>query len=215
VFDPAGPLTYDPRSADKLNAMRVCALFLILSTAGVLPVSAQSLADVARKEGERRQTVKGAAGKTYTDKDLKSVPAAPAADAAAADKAADDTKPADAAAADKAPADKKTDDKGAKAGDSKTAVKDEGYWSARMAAVREQLDRDQTYLSALQNRIDSLTTDFVNRDDPAQQSQIRAEREKALAELDRLKKVVEEDRRAIPELEEEARREGVPAGWLR
>ena len=66
-----------------------------------------------------------------------------------------------------------------------------------------------------QNRIDSLTTDFVNRDDPAQQSQIRADREKALAELDRVKKVVEEDRRAIPELEEEARREGVPAGWLR
>jgi len=57
--------------------MRVCALFLILSTAGAVPVAAQSLADVARKEGERRQTVKGGAGKTYTDKDLKSVPAPP------------------------------------------------------------------------------------------------------------------------------------------
>ena len=193
--------------------MRVCALFLMLSTAGALPVSAQSLADLARKEGERRQTVKGAAGKTYTDKDLKSVPP-PAADSATADKTADDTKPADAAADDKASTDKATD-KGSKAADSKTPVKDEEYWSGRMAALRQQLDRDETYLSALQNRIDSLTTDFVNRDDPAQQSQIRAEREKALAELDRLKKVVEEDRRAIPELEEEARREGVPAGWLR
>lgn len=194
--------------------MRVCALFLILSTAGALPVSAQSLADVARKEGERRQTVKGGAGKTYTDKDLKSVPA-PAPDAATADKPADDTKAADAVADDKAAADKKPDDKGSKAGDAKTVVKDQDYWSGRMAALRQQLDRDQTYLSALQNRIDSLTTDFVNRDDPAQQSQIRADREKALAELDRLKKVVEEDRRAIPELEEEARREGVPPGWLR
>jgi len=194
--------------------MRVCALFLILSTAGALPVGAQSLADVARKEGERRQTVKGAGGKTYTDKDLKTVPA-PSADAAATDKAADAAKAPDAAADDKAPADKKADDKSSKAGDSKAVVKDEDYWSGRMAALREQLDRDQTYLSALQNRIDSLTTDFVNRDDPAQQSQIRADREKALAELDRVKKVVEEDRRAIPELEEEARREGVPAGWLR
>jgi hypothetical protein len=193
--------------------MRVCALFLILSTAGALPVAAQSLADVARKEGERRQTVKGD-GKTYTDKDLKPVPA-PAADAAPADKPADDTKPADTAAGDKAAADKKADDKAPKADDSKTVVKDQDYWSGRMAALREQLDRDQTYLSALQNRIDSLTTDFVNRDDPAQQSQIRADREKALAELDRLKKVVEQDRHAIPELEEEARREGVPPGWLR
>jgi len=193
--------------------MRVCALFLILSTAGAVPVAAQSLADVARKEGERRQTVKGGAGKTYTDKDLKSVPAPPA-DAAPADKPADAAKAPDAAAGDKAAADKKGDDKAPKA-DAKTAVKDEDYWSSRMAALREQLDRDETYLSALQNRIDSLTTDFVNRDDPAQQSQIRADREKALAELDRVKKVVEEDRRAIPELEEEARREGVPAGWLR
>lgn len=194
--------------------MRVCALFLILSTAGAVPVAAQSLADVARKEGERRQTVKGGAGKTYTDKDLKSVPAPPA-DAAPAVKPADDTKAPDAAAADKAAADKKADDKAPKADDSKTAVKDEDYWSGRMAALREQLDRDQTYLSALQNRIDSLTTDFVNRDDPAQQSKIYADRQKALAELDRLKKAVEEDRRAIPALEEEARREGVPAGWLR
>jgi len=194
--------------------MRVCALFLILSTAGALPVSAQSLADVARKEGERRQAVKGSAGKTYTDKDLKPVPA-PSADASPAD-AADGTKAADAAADDKATADKKTDDKGSKStADSKAGAKDEEYWSKRMAALHEQLDRDQTYLSALQNRIDSLTTDFVNRDDPAQQSQIRADREKALAELDRLKKVVEDDRRAIPDLEEEARREGVPAGWLR
>jgi len=193
--------------------MRVCALFLILSTAGAVPVAAQSLADVARKEGERRQTVKGGAGKTYTDKDLKSVPAPPV-DAPPADKPADAAKAPDAAAGDKAAADKKVDDKAPKA-DAKTAVKDEDYWSSRMAALREQLDRDETYLSALQNRIDSLTTDFVNRDDPAQQSKIYADRQKALAELDRLKKAVEEDRRAIPALEEEARREGVPAGWLR
>jgi hypothetical protein len=84
-----------------------------------------------------------------------------------------------------------------------------------MAALREQLERDQTYLAALQNRIDSLTTDFVNRDDPAQRGQIGNDRDKALAELERLRKAVEVDRRAIPELEEEARRAGVPAGWLR
>ena len=192
--------------------MRLCALFLILSTAGALPVSAQSLADLAKKEGERRQTVKGT-GKTYTDKDLPSVPTPPA-DAAPADKP-DDTKAAAPTDDKAAPDAAKADDKASKPADSKADVKDEKYWSDRMAALREQLDRDETYLSALQNRIDSLTTDFVNRDDPAQQSRIHADREKALAELDRLKKAVEEDRRAIPALEEEARREGVPAGWLR
>lgn len=85
----------------------------------------------------------------------------------------------------------------------------------RMNALREQLERDQTYLDALQTRVDSLTADFVNRDDPAQRSQIANDRQKALGEIDRLKKAIEQDKAAIPELEEEARRAGVPAGWLR
>jgi hypothetical protein len=194
------------------KAMRVCTLLLILSTAGAT-ASAQSLADLARKESERRQTVQGA-GKTYTDKDLKPVPAPPQADAGATPAPAD--KPADGK---ETPSQQKPDsakDTGAdKAADGQSETKDEAYWSKRMAALREQLERDETYLSALQNRIDSLTADFVGRDDPAQRGQIASERQKALAELDRLRKAVEADKRAIPELEEEARREGVPAGWLR
>ena len=63
--------------------MRVSAFLLILSIAGVAPVCAQSLADVARQESERRQAVKDA-GKTYTNKDLKPVPTPPPSDAATA-----------------------------------------------------------------------------------------------------------------------------------
>lgn len=84
-----------------------------------------------------------------------------------------------------------------------------------MAGLKEQLERDQTFRDALQNRIDALNTDFVNRDDPAQRNVIANDRQKALTELDRVKKAIEEGRKAIPALEEEARREGVPAGWLR
>ena len=199
--------------------MRVCAFLLILSTFGVATASAQSLADVARKESERRQTVKEGSGKTYTNSDLKPVPGAPAAAdaAAAADAPADTADTADAAASskdEKGGADATTDAKASKSADV-TEVKDQAYWTKRMADLREQLDRDQTFMDALQNRIDSLTSDFVNRDDPAQRGQIANDRQKALAELDRLKKAVEQDKRAIPDLEEEARRAGVPAGWLR
>ena len=84
-----------------------------------------------------------------------------------------------------------------------------------MAELRERLDRDQTFLQALQSRVDALTSDFVNRDDPAQRGQIAGDRQKTLAELDRLRKAIEADKRSIPDLEEEARRSGVPAGWLR
>jgi len=197
--------------------MRVCAFLLILLSASAATVSAQSLADVAKQESDRRKAMTGA-GKTYSDKDLKPVPPAPAQpDAAApAGQAATGSAPAaDAPAPDKAAADAKPAAKDATADGAKADVKDEAYWSRRMAALREQLERDETYLAALQNRIDSLTTDFVNRDDPAQRGQIGNDRDKAMAELERLRKAVEVDRRAIPQLEEEARREGVPAGWLR
>jgi hypothetical protein len=205
------------------KAMRVCAFLLIVSALAAPAASGQSLADVARKESERRQAVKDG-GKTYTNQDLKAVPApsadatAPAADAAATPAAADTAADADASAAAKQ-ADAAKPDRTAKSTESEESrdeqSKGEAYWAQRMADLRERLDRDQTFADALQNRIDALTTDFVNRDDPAQRTQIGADRQKALLELERVKKSIEQDKRAIPELEEEARRAGVPAGWLR
>ncbi len=194
--------------------MRVCALVLTLSLAGVFSASAQSLADVARKENDRRQGVKEPGGKTWTNQDLKPVPAAPTEEtpAAAPDPAVSEP-PADAPKADDETA---AGAKKAEAGEEKAEeVKDQKYWSSRMAELRARLERDETFRDALQSRVDALTADFVNRDDPAQRSQIALDREKALSELDRVKKSIEQGRRAIPELEEEARREGVPAGWLR
>lgn len=196
--------------------MRVLAILFITHVAVTATVSAQTLADVARKESERRQTVQGGS-KTYTNTDLKPVAGAPAADAAApGDSATSEAGGASAATSPKADADAAATPAGdtAKASDD-TEVKDQDYWSKRMSALREQLERDQTYLDALQTRVDSLTADFVNRDDPAQRSQIANDRQKALGEVDRLKKAIEQDKAAIPELEEEARRAGVPAGWLR
>lgn len=201
--------------------MRVLAILLVANVAALSTASAQSLADVARKESERRQTVQGGS-RTYSNSDLKPVPGTPPADAAEpadADKSTGDAAAGDAAAGDATPkagdaSDAKSTD-AAKAARDDEEVKDQGYWAKRMSALKEQLDRDQTYLDALQTRVDSLTADFVNRDDPAQRSQIANDRERALAELERLKKAVEQDKAAIPELEEEARRAGVPPGWLR
>ena len=58
-------------------------------------------------------------------------------------------------------------------------------------------------------------TDFVNRDDPAQRAKLEADRKTALAELERVKKELETQTKGIAAIEEEARRAGVPAGWLR
>ena len=67
----------------------------------------------------------------------------------------------------------------------------------------------------LQSRINALTTDFVNRDDPAQRNAIAAERQKSLAELDRVKQEIVDQQKAISAIQDDARRAGVPAGWVR
>ena len=60
------------------------------------------------------------------------------------------------------------------------------------------------FADSLQSRINALTTDFVNRDDPAQRAKIEADRKAALAELERVKKELDEQTKAIAAIEEEA-----------
>jgi hypothetical protein len=177
----------------------------ILTVAIAAPICAQSLAAIAQKEEDRRKNIKQPA-KVYTNQDLGpalpgSVAAAPAPDAKDASKDAGKDTAKDAKDADKP-----------KDGDKATGQK---YWHDRMQALQSQADRDQTYLEAVQTKINALTTDFVNRDDPAQKAAIERDRQRNLAELDKLKKAVVDDKKAIADLEDEARRAGVPPGWLR
>jgi hypothetical protein len=180
----------------------------------VLPVPAYPqtppLAEVAKKEAERRKGIKETQ-KVITTKDLpesarkpKTPPAtemgAPATaagqPAAAGGGEAESQKPAAAAA------------------DSSTA-KNEGYWRTRITQAREAVRRSEMFAEALQSRINALTTDFVNRDNPIQRAQIGEERQKALEELARVKSDIEQNRKLVDDIEEEARKAGVPPGWLR
>jgi hypothetical protein len=95
------------------------------------------------------------------------------------------------------------------------AKKDQAYWQGRVKAVNEDLSRTQLFADSLQTKINSLRTDFVNRDNRVEREKIQMDLNNSLAELERLKKEIEQKRKAILALEEEARRAGVPAGWLR
>lgn len=156
-----------------------------------------SLAEVAKKEQERRKAA-GTAGKVYTNKDLPKggAPATPPASAPAPTPVAE---PATQATEEKAPENEK----------------DEAWWRARITSVREALRRDEMFLEALQSRVNALSTEFVNRDDPFQRAQIGENRQKALAEMDRVKSEIERLKKDIDDIEEEARKAGVPPGWLR
>jgi hypothetical protein len=67
----------------------------------------------------------------------------------------------------------------------------------------------------LQTRINSLTNDFSSRDDPYQRARIAEDRQKAMAEMDRVKGDIDLQKKKIADVEEEARRAGVPPGWVR
>lgn len=191
--------------------------FLTIAVASVLtlavaaPICAQSLAALAQKEEDRRKNIKAPA-KVYTNQDLgPALPGSVSAAGPSATDAKDGSKDATGKDAAKDGKDAKDADK-TKDGDK---AKGQTYWSDRMKALQSQADRDQTYLDAVQTKINALTTDFVNRDDPAQKAAIERERQRNLGELDKLKKAVVDDKKAIADLEDEARRAGVPPGWLR
>jgi len=182
----------------RLLAFGVCAAVLMASAAAL----AQSLGDVAKKEEERRKTVPAA--KVYTNKDLGSVPASTPPPPPATAEGASEKPPSTAA-------DKKDEAKDK----DKEPAKDKAYWASRKKSLQDALDRDQTYADALQSRINALSTDVVNRDDPAQRAVLERDRQKAVAELQRLTKQIQDDKKALADLDEEARRAGVPPGWLR
>jgi hypothetical protein len=207
-------MTVEPKSNYMRPAIHVVSAAItacLIATAGS-SLWAQSLADVARAEEARRRAVKQPS-KVYTNKDLPSVPSPPPQPAPVAADGADK----DTAKATPAAKDEKAGDAGAKGtpGGPKDAPKDQAYWSGRMKDLQAQLDRDQTFADALQTRINALTADFTARDDPAQRAVIGRDRQKAVDELDRLKKAIQTDKTAIADLQEQARRASVPPGWLR
>ena len=163
------------------------------------------LAQVAKDEEARRKSVKKPA-KVYTNNNLR--PDISAGVAATPTPPGTTDKPANASPSNASPA--------APAANAPAAgAKDQAYWSGRIQAARAALDRTQIFADSLQSRINALTTEFVNRDDPAQKAKLEGDRKAALAELERVKKELEENTKKITAIEDEARRAGVPAGWLR
>jgi hypothetical protein len=185
-----------------------CTLLLVAAVA-----TPQSLGEVAKQEAERRKGIK-ASGKVYTNENVRPDPtsAAPVSSAPPAPAAAVDAKTP--AADDKAPA--AGADAGAKPGTTPADdPKTEAYWKKRVTGVRDSLSRAQTFAEALQTRINALSADFVNRDDPAQRNMIAADRQKATDELARVKTEIAGFEKALTAIQDEARRANVPAGWVR
>ena len=175
------------------------------------PVAAQSLGELAKREAARKKATPPAK-KTYTNDDLKQIPPPAGTAAAKTGDGKDGAKPGD--PADK-PADAKPEPEKVDATKPPEPAKTEAYWRTRMDQAREDIRRNEAFREALQSRVNALTADFTARDDPAQRAKIADDRQKALAEMARLGEDIEKGKKHITDIEDEARRAGVPPGWIR
>ena len=186
----------------------------IVSPAIAIAQQQPPLAEVARQEAERRKGVKSTQ-KVITTKDLpesaKRAPSSPTDSGAASSNTGAHPTGAH-PAGDQAAAPGQAPAAATPAADARGT---EEQWRGRITQARENVRRNEAFAEALQSRINALTTDFVNRDNPVQKRQIGEDRQKALAELERVRSDVEKSKKQIADIEEEARKAGVPPGWLR
>jgi hypothetical protein len=185
---------------------QVAAFVAVLGLLAAGPLSAQSLGSVAKEAEAKRKTTKSA-GKVYTNDHLKSDLRDVSTPAASSDAS---TPAATAPSQSGVNADEK-----AKPEEAAKPAKDEAYWRDRIKAERESLARAETFGAALQSQINGLYAEFTACQAPPQCNEISAKRQKSIAELDRVKKEVAQHTKGIADIQEEARRAGVPAGWVR
>lgn len=182
------------------NTVTSTAAVMALALASAASAQTPTLAELAKREEARRKGVTAPA-KVVTNDDVPkgaaARPGAPASD----DKAG------------------KADDKPSAADEKSTKpdepVKDAAWWQKRIATVRDELKRNEMFVDAMQTKINSLSADFAARDDPYQRARVAEERTRAIAEMDRAKAEIDEQKKKIAGIEDEARRAGVPPGWVR
>jgi hypothetical protein len=92
----------------------------------------------------------------------------------------------------------------------------EPFWHERARAQRETISRTEKTISDLEQRIGELRDDRnpTNLMDPNREQTRQAQIAKAQADLEAAKASLEGARQALANLEEEARRKGIPPGWL-
>jgi hypothetical protein len=164
-----------------------------------------SLADAAAREALRRQMTPKSV-RSLTNDDVNGLPRRPLPSAPATEETEAAPRPPGASGA-PVPASAAAPPGG--------DVRDEAWWRGHLGDARAALERDLILADALQSSINAVTSEWSARDDPAQRQQLFERRARAVTELDRMKEQIEMDRKVISDLEEAARRENVPPGWIR
>ena len=170
---------------------KIVCLLCFLCTFPAL-VSAQSLADAARKERERQKAVQKEVKNPVT---FKEQGAAVTSTATTSSTAVEANKPLEL-----------KDNKG----------NDEKYWRKLFDKARTDLKQAEDQVQLLNNKANNLTTAILTRSDIYNRENVLgAEATKNQKELDDAQKKVDEAKQKIADLEEDLRKAGGPAGWAR
>jgi len=184
---------------------RVVLLAAITLVALSTPAVAQGLADLARAaEAARKTDTDKPAVKVYTNKDLPAVEGPAPGTAAGNPEAADPP-----SALPPAPVEEPSST------ESPASERPETNWRERMRPLKERLDRNRALAQDARRRADAL---MRSADRCFQVGSVCAEYTESLrlSEMHHtLLADVKRDEQAVFALEEEARRAGVPPGWLR
>ena len=96
------------------------------------------------------------------------------------------------------------------------AEQEERIWRGRAKGLRDAVSGGEKTVFELEGRIAELRNDRspTNLMDPNREQTRQAEITKAQAALESAKAALEISRQGLADLEEEARRKGIPSGWL-
>jgi hypothetical protein len=179
----------------------------------------QSLADLAKKEKERRQAVKTTVkvitnerGTKYERASISTGTPSSATDrtgvektAADVEKTAGEGQAGAAAAKDKALIDEPVDFQG----------RPESFWKQTFADARQKVQDLENESNVLILKFNDLQNRFYREDNGFKQQEIQREMQKTIYEQDKNKENLDKARTALADLETEARKSGALPGWIR
>jgi hypothetical protein len=185
--------------------MRPVLIPLLLVLLGV-ELGAQSLGDAARREREKRTRRPPANAKVYTDDDLKK-PDEPGGEKKASRESASRETSAVSAS---------QESSASETGEGSSAGR-EMVWRQGARQRRDAIASAEARISEIESRLGALMNDRdpVGLMDPSRLQTIEARKAAARQELEQAKAALAEARNALADFQEQARRQGIPPGWLR
>lgn len=180
---------------------------LALLMAFVSALHAQSLADLAKQEEERRKEVKDT--RVITDKDVAKFKTTPQTQSTPETQPAGDTNTEKKDGADKPDADALKEDE-----PTDFEGRPESFWRKTMAEAHQRVKDLTNEANAIVLRIADLQNKFYAMDDGFKREDVQRDIQKSYYEQDLNKQNMEKAKAALQDLENEARKSGALPGWL-